>query len=333
TESFTKLNYSWQDVDFEGKGKLEDIFIAVSKAHPNYSSEIIKSVSRGIYNYPKLKQGNGIIGVNGARKVEKIGKITYKNYLPQKREIEIHISWEHNFDSREFKFDFFDSTLEIQPIGMKIMNALQLTALFDSDSAFQQWVDIEKDTNSIPHFKHFEFVNTEPLSKDDKGGKVYLFYGTNRNNTGSTNENEKYGDELSDLKYGICEVSIPRGHLQGELERPFDVWDIEILPENENRHVVIRSIIESSENEFINRISRDLERLQEQSALIFIHGYNNSFADAARRAAQIKYDVPFNGIAGFFSWPSSGRTLDYLKDIEYADASIPKFEEFVEKIC
>jgi esterase/lipase superfamily enzyme len=38
-------------------------------------------------------------------------------------------------------------------------------------------------------------------------------------------------------------------------------------------------------------------------ALIFVHGYNMSFDNAARRAAQIAYDINFDGATFLFSWP------------------------------
>ena len=37
---------------------------------------------------------------------------------------------------------------------------------------------------------------------------------------------------------------------------------------------------------------------------MFVHGFNVSFADAARRTAQIAYDLAFGG-PGALSWPYS----------------------------
>jgi esterase/lipase superfamily enzyme len=38
----------------------------------------------------------------------------------------------------------------------------------------------------------------------------------------------------------------------------------------------------------------------------YMNGYNVTFADAARRTAQIAYDLRFEGDPAFFSWPSQG---------------------------
>ncbi|MBK8451703.1 MAG: alpha/beta hydrolase [Saprospiraceae bacterium] len=94
--------------------------------------------------------------------------------------------------------------------------------------------------------------------------------------------------------------------------------------------MVLKSITEISEQTFFTLLAEDVNKLSEKSAMIFIHGYNMTFAEAARRTAQIAWDIPFNGITGFYSWPSSGKKLSYPKDIEHADASIPYLEEFIE---
>lgn len=39
-------------------------------------------------------------------------------------------------------------------------------------------------------------------------------------------------------------------------------------------------------------------------AFIFVHGYNVTFEDAAKRTAQISYDLAFDGAPIFYSWPS-----------------------------
>ena len=40
--------------------------------------------------------------------------------------------------------------------------------------------------------------------------------------------------------------------------------------------------------------------------LVFVHGFNVTFEEAALRAAQIACNLQFPGTAAFFSWPSKG---------------------------
>jgi esterase/lipase superfamily enzyme len=51
--------------------------------------------------------------------------------------------------------------------------------------------------------------------------------------------------------------------------------------------------------------------------LVFIHGYNVSFEDGARRAAQVAYDLGFDKARGapvLYSWPSQAAFEMYIKD-------------------
>ncbi len=143
--------------------------------------------------------------------------------------------------------------------------------------------------------------------------------------------NNYFGDELDKLKFGFCEVNIPRGHIQGELERPFSLWFIKFSEES-GQHVVVESIEQYEEKVFMDKFSSAIDSIKDKAALVFIPGYNTTFAEAARRTAQIAWDIPFNGISGFFSWPSSGNLAHYFKEIEHADASVPVFGDFLEKI-
>ena len=65
-----------------------------------------------------------------------------------------------------------------------------------------------------------------------------------------------------------------------------------------------------------------------KSALIFVHGYNVSFEDAARRTGQITYDLNFDGLSVFYSWPSDGKTAKYMDDeadIQWSQTNIERF--------
>ena len=69
--------------------------------------------------------------------------------------------------------------------------------------------------------------------------------------------------------------------------------------------------------------------------MIFVHGYNVSFQDAALRAAQIGFDLSVKGTMAFFSWPSQGSTGGYPADeatIEASEGAIADFmTDFAER--
>ena len=51
---------------------------------------------------------------------------------------------------------------------------------------------------------------------------------------------------------------------------------------------------------------------------VFVHGYNNSFADAAFRIAQLSEDLNLPGAAVTYAWPSRGHPLGYEYDSDSA---------------
>jgi esterase/lipase superfamily enzyme len=202
-------------------------------------------------------------------------------------------------------------------------------AVYEMDEGADMMYDMDGTLESGGHIKKWIFPQSSP--KKDPGGEVTLFYGTNRSITGNKAPNDFFGSELDKLKYGTCTVSIPPGHRQGEIERPKKILWFE-KKENKEKQIVLSTIKEYENVEFHSLLKASLAKCEGKSALIFIHGYNNTFAEAAWRCGQIAYDIPFNGITGFFSWPSDGKTLSYLGDVEKADASIPKLEKFIEDI-
>ena len=54
---------------------------------------------------------------------------------------------------------------------------------------------------------------------------------------------------------------------------------------------------------------------EEPHALLYLHGYNTSFEEAAIRAAQIGFDLKVPGATAFFSWPYFARAEALLHDI------------------
>ena len=61
----------------------------------------------------------------------------------------------------------------------------------------------------------------------------------------------------------------------------------------------------------------DSENEEQKHVSLFVHGYNNSWKDAAKRYADIKsklYDATDLGLLILFTWPSNGSAAEYLSD-------------------
>ena len=59
-------------------------------------------------------------------------------------------------------------------------------------------------------------------------------------------------------------------------------------------------------------------------ALLFIHGYNQTFRTALMRAAQLKLDTQWRCAAALFSWSSEGKFDRYAADIERSGYAVPE---------
>lgn len=76
----------------------------------------------------------------------------------------------------------------------------------------------------------------------------------------------------------------------------------------------------------------DFQDARTKRALLFVHGYNVSFADALARVAQIARDTGYKGNVFLFSWPSLGRWRAYGADLDQAERSEPYLESFIRMI-
>lgn len=161
---------------------------------------------------------------------------------------------------------------------------------------------------------------------------VGLFFATNRSESDTADARRRFGADRGSLTYGYCEVSIPRDHRMGDLEAPSIVrltfrW-------NPDKHVMLLDPIEKlSSDQFFGRISTQAAEQRKPEGLVFIHGYNVTFEDAARRTAQITYDLGFGGPAIFFSWPSQGTLAGYPIDETNIEWSEPPLAEFLRDLA
>ncbi len=136
----------------------------------------------------------------------------------------------------------------------------------------------------------------------------------------------------SKIYYGYCDVSLPPTHSVGEVEEPL------IGPEDEDYHVVLQRTEQLSDEAFIQAVRKTLDGRPKdrRDCFVFIHGYNSTFEQAARRTAQIHYDLQFPGAPIFYSWPSRGSLRHYPADrneIQYSSKYVKQFLlELTEKL-
>lgn len=159
-------------------------------------------------------------------------------------------------------------------------------------------------------------------------GRVY--YATDREqNIKAKGPSERFGAQRSKqgkIYYGSCEVSIPTDHRMGELD---DGWWRRLCgkPSIEVLDVKIRE-----KDPFFSELADRIKKSPGKNLFIFIHGYSVSFDEAARRTAQMAYDLKFEGAPIFFSWPSKGSYPSYLSDTENVKWSKSHLKTFISDV-
>jgi esterase/lipase superfamily enzyme len=174
--------------------------------------------------------------------------------------------------------------------------------------------------------------------KESLATRIKIFYATDRQRTGKDDPNEYFGNaEAQGLTYGTISVSIPPSpvHTRGVIERP--KWYRLEFSENPKKHVMLlRPVTELDAPTFFSELHQDVDESERKELFVFIHGFYNSFQDAALRTAQIAYDVGFTGRDGagvpiMYSWASNdeGPPLGYTRDRTRVSHTLPRLTQFL----
>ncbi len=160
--------------------------------------------------------------------------------------------------------------------------------------------------------------------------RVKILYATDRRPTGKNEPDNFYAGVRADdekLSFGTCEVSIPKSHSRGYVETP--AWHKFQFKPDPHRHVVLLSVRPVGGDEFFRDVSGWVEQSEAKDTFVFLHGYRVTFEDAARRTAQLAYDLPFRGAPILYSWPSRGRILSYNRDEQEVEWTVPHLKQFL----
>jgi esterase/lipase superfamily enzyme len=157
---------------------------------------------------------------------------------------------------------------------------------------------------------------------------IPVFYGTDRARGDDTPANYFRGARGVPA-FGIAEVSVPRrGRDLGELTGP-SWWRFEFTADPA-KHVILKTVGSLGRDAFVASLADSLAAADQRDALVFVHGFNVSFEDAARRAAQISVDLKFAGRTLLYSWASAADAKQYTVDESTIDWSRDHFEAFLQ---
>ncbi len=152
--------------------------------------------------------------------------------------------------------------------------------------------------------------------------RITVLLATTRRSVSSDRPGERYGpDDGDSLQFAAVSVNVPsyRARGTGELPRPGTLRDnaLTYRPDPQ-KDFFVTSTIPVDSARFVQRLSADLALSRSRDLLVFVHGYNVSFEDAAVRAAQVVADLNFDGSVLLFSWPSAASVTAYVRDQQSA---------------
>lgn len=156
---------------------------------------------------------------------------------------------------------------------------------------------------------------------DTGATRLTIFVATTRRAVPSERPSERYGpDDADALQFAAVGVNVPsyRARGTGELPRPGGLRNVLTYRPDPQREFFVASVIPVDSNRFAQRVAADLAATRSRDLLVFVHGFNSSFEDAAVRAAQLAADVSFDGAVMLFSWPSAASVTSYVRDQQTA---------------
>lgn len=170
---------------------------------------------------------------------------------------------------------------------------------------------------------------------------IPIYFGTDRNRTSTPGGALTFGPDNADaLSLGQAIVTIPKEHrVERGVARPswLDLLSLQNpFREDPARHFTLERLdVFSSEQQFLDAVAARMQAAREfkNQALVFVHGYRNTFDDALFRAAQLSFDTGFDGATFVYSWPSAGGIRYYVHDEENARLAEPHLEAFLDLVA
>ena len=155
-----------------------------------------------------------------------------------------------------------------------------------------------------------------------------VWFGTNRRPLDAADPGKGFGAEVDTrIHFGKRIVRIPSSHRTGELGSP--LWRRLLLQVDDRITVDPATVL--AQDAFARDVRQFLASLDasDRNVLVYIHGFNTSFDDAARRAAQLGFDLKVPGITVLYSWPSRGNVSAYVADQSAIEASEAQIADFL----
>lgn len=115
-----------------------------------------------------------------------------------------------------------------------------------------------------------------------------------------------------DERFARFAISIPPDREAGTIEFP----PRHGKPDPRKHFLTTEAEIHANAAEFGADLRQSLRALPrgKRDAVVYVHGFNNTFAEGLYRIAQLSHDLDMPGVTLHYSWPSAGNPLGYVAD-------------------
>lgn len=151
-----------------------------------------------------------------------------------------------------------------------------------------------------------------------------VYIGTTRGRSADGSFDGHRADHLSFARY---DISVPPDRQPGEI-----AWPPRSGKADPQKQFVTTRVADfPARAAFRADLAQDLARNQGE-ALIFVHGFNNTFAEGTYRIAQMAHDLQLPGAFVHYSWPSAAEPLGYAHDRDSALFARDGLEQLMQEI-
>jgi esterase/lipase superfamily enzyme len=161
-----------------------------------------------------------------------------------------------------------------------------------------------------------------------RGDVVPIFVGTTRTFDAAS---QSFTSERSEsLSFAQFDVSVPPDREAGEINYPSSGQQ----PDPNTDFLTTKALVLPDATAFTHDLASALRaRLRgDRDAVIFVHGFNNTFAEGLYRLAQLSHDLDLRGVAVHYAWPSRGVALGYVADRDSALFARDGLEQLINQV-
>jgi esterase/lipase superfamily enzyme len=225
--------------------------------------------------------------------------------------------------------------LEIVKARYQLLEA-QIEALPDSERNSGQHRDLQE--RALEELEKLQCAQEEraPAEEVKRGPstetafvRVPLLFITDRKHISEPENGHRYFSASlapSGVTFGSISVTLPAERFDESRPVPIGMEIIKI--KDTSAGVTLATPDELTSEDLAQKIvsyKASLPPKTKSRLLLFVHGYNVTFADAAQAAVRLAYGLRIELLPIAISWPSQGETLSYWQDEQSVETSIERF--------